>query len=168
MSKNLKYIILIIVFFALQTIWFNHVLFLNKYIPIIFIYPLLIMPVFKNETQQLLSAFFYGLALDIISNTGGVFAATAVFVTYTRKLFFLIGKSPAQDFDQIQIGKFSFPQKIIYYYTFILLSQILIYLLESFNLELLISKSGYIFINSLISLLFIIIIDYLFFNTENK
>ncbi len=168
MSNNIKYIILVIIFFILQAVWFNQVLLFGTYAPIIFLYPLLILPVYKNEIQSLFMAFLLGLGLDITNHTGGVFAATAVFVVYIRKFYFLIGKGPTQDLDQIRVSNLGIAQKVAYYFTFIFLSQLLIYGLESFNLKLLISKLGYIFINSVLSLFFFILIDYLFFNTQNK
>lgn len=168
MALNYRYIILIFIFFILQAVWFNQILLFGKYTPILFIYPLLILPLQKNETTSLFLAFFLGLSLDVISNTGGIFAATAVFITYSRKLYFLLQKNASQDFDQIQILNLNITSRIVYYFIFILIAQILIYFLESFNLNLLISKLDIILVNSIISLIFYIFIDILFINRSHR
>jgi rod shape-determining protein MreD len=95
MKSSGKYIILLILFILLQVIWFSHILLFGLYSPLIFIYPLLILPLEKNETFSLLTAFITGLIIDLINNTGGVFAATAVSIVYFRKIYFYLIKNPA-------------------------------------------------------------------------
>ncbi len=163
MSQNIKEILLIFLFFILQVIWFNHVQILHRYSPIIFIYPLLHLPIKQNENMHLMLAFLLGIAIDIVSNTGGVFAATAVLVTYTRKLYFMFSKNRAYNMEDIQIDKITGIQRYLYYFTFIFFSQLLIYFFESWNMSLLIQKITLILVNSLISLLFFILIDIIFY-----
>ena len=168
MHLTIKNILLLVLFFILQVVWFNHIQILHRYIPIIFIYPLLRLPLFKDEIYFLILAFFMGISLDIISNTGGIFAATAVLITYSRKVFFYLSKNQAQDIEKIEINKLDFTNRVTYYLIFILLSQIIIYLLDAFNFGLLFSKLGHIIINSLLSLIFYIFFDLLFFNHQEK
>ena len=168
MNINLKNILLLVLFFVLQIIWFNHMQLFGKYTPVIYIFPLLMMPIQKDETFYLMLAFVLGISIDLLTNTGGVFAATAVLVTYLRKIFFIIFKNQSQDLDNIKVTNLSLGQKIIYYFFFIFISQIFMYFLESFNLQLVLSKFSYILVNSLITLLFFLFIDLLFFNTQQK
>ncbi len=168
MINTSKYIIILLLFLILQVIWFNHMQLFGTYTPMVFIYPLLILPIQKNESSYLVLAFLFGISIDLISNTGGLFAATALFVVYTRKIYFLISKNKSQDFENISIQNLNLLQKSIYYFTFILISQILLYLLESFNISLVLSKIGFILVNSFISLFFFIFIDLLFFNPLKK
>jgi len=167
MSGNVKNIIAILVFFLLQVIWFNQVQIMHRYIPIIYIYPLLRFPVTKEHNiSYMIWAFLLGIAIDLTSNTGGVFAATAVFVVYMRKMFFLFSKSSIDNYEDIKIEKLSFSYRIVYYFIFIFLAQILIYFLESFNMSFLWNNISFIFINTLISLLFFIFIDLLFYHNR--
>ena len=168
MKNRVKYIIILSVFLVLQIIWFNHVRLFGYFTPIIFIYPLLILPLQKNESLNLVLAFLAGLILDLVSNTGGVFAATAVFITYVRKIYFMIFKNPAQNIDDIQINKIAITQKILYVSVFVLISQIMIYALDAFNAGLLISKWQNILFNTLISIFFIVFFDLIFFNPAKK
>ncbi len=168
MSLNIKNSILILIFFILQIIWFNHIMLFGKYIPIIYIYPILLLPIEKNDTINLLLAFIYGISIDLASYTGGVFAATAVLVVYLRKIYFLIIKNPSQDLEKIQVSKLSSGQKLIYYLIFILISQFFIYFIEAFGIELVWQKTSVILINSLITLIFFILIDVLFVNRHRQ
>jgi len=168
MKIKFKSILLLVLFFILQVVWFNHVQIWHTYTPIIFIYPLLRFSLQKDENYSLILAFLLGISLDIVSNTGGVFAATAVMVTYLRKIYFYIIKSQARDFDKIQIEQLAFSQRILFYGVFILISQFFIYLLEAFNFNLTFHKLGVILINSLLSLVFFIFFDLFFFNHQEK
>jgi len=164
MNLNIKHSILIFIFFVLQVIWFNHILLFGKYAPVIYIYPILLLPLDKNDSVNLLLAFIFGISLDLVNNTGGVFAATAVWVVYFRKIYFLMIKNPSQDLEKIQVEKLSIAEKLIYYFIFIFMAQIIIYFLDAFNLKLVGQKISLIAINSLISLFFFILIDSLFIN----
>ncbi len=168
MKNRIQYILTLIIFLILQIIWFNHIRIFGHYSPIVFVYPLLILPLQKNDSLNLLLAFTSGLLLDLVSNTGGVFAATAVFITYFRKIYFFISKNPAQNIDEIRINKLSLQQKILYFGIFSLMTQILIYSFDAFNIGLVLSKWAFILINSLITLFFIILFDVIFFNSVKK
>ena len=168
MRNRVKYIIILSVFLILQIIWFNHIRLFGIFTPIIFIYPLLILPLQKNESLNLFLAFLAGLILDLVSNTGGIFAATAVFITYIRKIYFMTFKNPAQNIDDIQINKIAITQKILYISVSALITQIMIYALDAFNAGLLISKWQNILFNTLISIFFIVFFDLVFFNPAKK
>ncbi len=168
MNPGRKYYLVLITFLVLQVVWFNHIRLFGYYSPVVFIYPFLILPLSKNESSNLLLAFASGLFIDIVSNTGGVYTATAVFVTYTRKIYFITLKNPTQKIEEINIDKISPGQKIIYFFIFILLSNIIIYFLDSFSFGLVISKWKDIIINSLISILFIVFTDLIFFNPAKR
>ncbi len=166
MRLNLKDIFLLFIFFLLQVIWFNHVQILHVFTPIVFIYPLLRLPLQKNEIFNLMWAFVYGVTLDIVNNTGGVFAATAVMVTYLRKMYFLFLKNRSFDLENFKIERFTGLQRYVYYFSFIFFSQILIYLLDSWHFSLLWHKIGLILVNTILSLVFFILFDIIFYRTS--
>ena len=166
MSFSIKHIISILIFLVLQIIWFNHILLFGKYAPIIYIFPLLLLPIQKNESFSIFLAFLMGLFIDISLNTGGVFAATALFVVYFRKVYFLFVKNQSQDIENINPSRLSFAIKFFYYATFIFISQFLIYFLESFNLTLVFHKLPVLLVNSLITLFIFFFIDIVFINSK--
>ncbi len=168
MNLRDKYYLILLIFLILQIIWFNHIRLFSDFMPMVFIYPLLILPLSKNETTNLLIAFASGLFLDIVSNTGGVFAATAVLITYLRKVYFIMLKNPTQKINEINMKNITFGQKTIYFALFVLLAHITIYFLDSFNAGLVFSKWKNILVNTLISTVFIIFIDIIFFNPAKR
>ena len=168
MQINLKNIIIIIFFLLLQVIWFNHILVFGNYSPIIFIFPILLFPIHKQESLSIIISFLMGLSIDIFVNTGGVFAATALIVVFFRKLFFLFTKSQSQDIKNLSPELLNLPIKTVYYFSFILMSQFLIFSLESFNLSFVLRKIPIILGNTALRLVFFLFIDLIFLrnNTE--
>ena len=164
MNIKSKNIILVVIFLLLQIIWFNHVALFGRFAPLIYLYPLLILPVEKDESFRLIIAFIIGWSIDLFANTGGVFAATTLLVVFLKKMYFMLNKSPSQDIEDMRISKLNFMQKMVYFFIFIFLSQVFLYLFDSFSIELVISKIGYILMNSLVTLFFFIFIDSLFFS----
>lgn len=168
MNFRNKYLFILAIFLILQIVWFNHIRLFGFLTPIVFIYPFLILPLSKNESFSLIIAFVSGILLDIVSNTGGIFAATAVFITYLRKLYFIMIKNPVQKLDEISINQVDYLQKILYFTVFVLLAHILIYFLDAFNAGLVIAKWQNILLNTVVSLFFIIFIDLIFFNPAKQ
>jgi hypothetical protein len=168
MKDELKNIILLVLFILLQVIWFNHILLFGRYTPVIFIYPVLLLPLDKNETFYLFFAFVLGITIDLLSNTGGVFAATAVAIAYFRKIYFIIIKNPSQNLESMQINKLGNLQRSLYYFIFIFISQLLMYLLESFNFSLMINKLGLIAVNTIITLFIFLILDLFVINNSGQ
>lgn len=166
MSLNAKHIITILIFLLLQIVWFNHMLLFGKFLPLIYIYPILLLPIQKHEAFSILIAFFMGLFIDISLNTGGVFAATALFVVYFRKIYFLFIKNQSQDIENISPSELTFIVKFFYYLVFIVFSQIIIYFLESFNIGLVFEKAPILLGNTLITLFIFLFIDIVFLNSK--
>ncbi len=166
MKINLKFILILIIFIALQIVWLNHIQLPGRFIPVIYTFPLLILPLNKNENVQLLLAFLVGLSLDIFSNTLGVFTVTTVFITYFRKVFFLYFKNKNKSLEDITPHKIDFGLKMLYYGIFSFITIFMIYFLESFQISFIYHHFIHIFINVIISILIILFIDYLFLSTE--
>jgi rod shape-determining protein MreD len=168
MKLSIKNIVFVLFFLLLQIIWFNHILLFGKFSPSIFILPLLLLPIQKNETASILIAFIIGLFIDISLNTGGVFAATSLIVVYFRKIYFLFIKNQSQDIENIDPSKLSISIKFFYYLVFIFISQMLIYSLESFNISLIVNKMPIIIGNTLTTLFFFLFIDIVFINSKEE
>jgi len=167
MNFNFRYILLLSIFLLLQIIWFNHIKLFGFITPVIFLYPFLIISPWNNENLQLLLAFFSGLFLDFIIQTGGIFTAVTVFIVYTKKIFFWYldkpGKKPIEN-----ILKMEFLIKITYYALYIFIGILLISFLQSFQISFVISRIPYILLNTIFSLFFIVFIEYLFLIRTDK
>jgi len=164
-----KYTVLFIVFYLLQIIWFNHLLFFNRFSPLVFIYPFLLLPIGKNEILNMLLAFIYGLLLDVASNTGGIFSATSVLIVYLRKVFIILitNKTPS-DLNFFRIEQLSIIQKLVYFFVLIFLTHLFLYSFEAFNFKLVGYKITLILINTFVTFFIFILIDLLFFSSRKK
>ena len=168
MKLSIKNILFVFFFLLLQVIWFNHILLFGKFSPLVYILPLLLLPIQKNETTSILIAFFVGLFMDISLGTGGVFVATSLIVVYFRKIYFIFIKNQSQDLENIEPSKLTISIKFFYYLVFIFISQMLIYSLESFNISLIVNKMPIIIGNTITTLFFFLFIDIVFINSKEK
>ncbi len=166
MKINLRFISLLLIFIFIQLLWYNHLKLYGRFVPLIYIYPFLILS-FKQNNLQLILAFFTGLILDIFLQTGGVFTAVTIFIIYFRRLFLNPFLNMRRKDDVINPLQLSFNRKIFYYGMTIFISIILINFLESLSLVYVIYKLPLFIINTLFSLLIVIFIDYLFINKIN-
>ena len=72
---------LFVVLVLLQVLIFNNVAYWGYVNPMIYIVYLLAAPYRENRVPYLLTAFLLGLCIDMFSNTGGLHAASSVFIS---------------------------------------------------------------------------------------
>jgi len=166
MKIDLKFIVLLFLFLFLQLLWFNQFKLFGRFIPIIYIYPFLILS-FSQNNLQLILAFISGLILDIFLHTGGVFAAVTVFIIYFRKLLITPFLTIRRSDDDINPTQLSFNSKLFYFGITIFLTIVFFNLLESLSFTYVIYKIPLFIINTFLSLLIVIFIDYLFISRTN-
>ena len=99
----------------------------------IYIVYLLAAPYRENRVPYLLTAFLLGLCIDMFSNTGGLHAASSVFIAYWRSpiLHLVFGKN----FEYQELDLLAYPFTKVFSYTtlMVVLHHILFYFLEIFN-----------------------------------
>ena len=125
---------------------------------------IIIIPARMNRNLVMFLAFLSGLIIDGFYNTGGIHAASSVFVAFLRPKFLTILESRF-DNETIEMptAKYVGVKFFIYYAgTIVLIHNILIYSLELFHLKSFIYNFWLVIANSAISLLLILLIDYLF------
>jgi hypothetical protein len=136
-------------------------------VPIIYLYPFLILSLSQNNLQLIL-AFIAGLLLDIFLQTGGVFATVTVFIVYIKRILITPLLNNRKNDENIKPLEFSFNQKIYYYGIAVLFTIILINLLESMSISYVFYKMPLFIINTILSLILIIFIDYLFIHNTDE
>lgn len=84
----------------LQVLVLNNVNFFGYLNPMIYILWFILFPIKKNKNPFLITSFLLGLTIDFFSNSGGIHAASAVFIAFVRLpiLNSVLGKS---DFDYV-------------------------------------------------------------------
>ena len=136
-----------------QTMFLNHVNFLNFLNPYLYIFLIIYFPLKTNRSIFILTAFFIGLAIDFFSDTHGIHAAACLCIAYYRtyylKIFFGIAYQ-----HQVLI-------------TMIFTHHLILFSLEVFSithLEIIIKKT----ISSLIFSFILVIIFFEFFIKKSK
>ena len=70
-----------------QTMFLNHVNFLNFLNPYLYIFLIIYFPLKTNRSIFILTAFFIGLAIDFFSDTHGIHAAACLCIAYYRTYY---------------------------------------------------------------------------------
>ncbi|MFC0603969.1 rod shape-determining protein MreD [Winogradskyella pulchriflava] len=129
-SNSIRFIVLLLV----QVVICNNINFLgyiNPYIYIIFIF---LFPIRENRLILLLTSFLLGMLVDMFSDSGGVHAAAAVCLAYTRPIllktsFGMLYEHQSIKFSTTEIGS------IITYITFgTIIHHFVLFSLEIFNI----------------------------------
>lgn len=156
----LRFVVLLIV----QVMVFDN-LRLGSYVhPCIYVLFVLLLPFDTPKWRLLIDAFLIGIAVDIFNGTPGLNAAATVLMAFVRP--FIIGitsrKSDIEDKDAPTITEMGLQWFAVYALLLILLHNLVLFWLEAFSIRLLGLVLAETVLSSLVSLLLIIIIIYIF------
>ena len=129
-----KYGPLIIILPILQVTLFNNINlfgYINPYVYIIFIF---IFPISKNKTTLLISSFILGMAIDFLTNDGGIHTFSLVFIAFFRlallKMFTGRGDT---DIEELYIKDISYTILIVWIILLTFTHHFLVFLLAQFS-----------------------------------
>ena len=156
----LRFVVLLIV----QVMVFDN-LRLGSYVhPCIYVLFVLLLPFDTPKWRLLIDAFLIGIAVDIFNGTPGLNAAATVLMAFVRP--FIIGitsrKSDIEDKDAPTITEMGLQWFAVYALMLILLHNLVLFWLEAFSIRLFGLVLAETVLSSLVSLLLIIIIIYIF------
>lgn len=118
----------------LQVLIANHMRIFGYINPQICLLFVLWYPLKKDVSGLLLSAFLFGILLDVFSNSGGVNTAALLFICYVRlPIIKFIFNDKDIDLKLFKYSNYATLPKILLILTFALIHQFIIYLLEYFN-----------------------------------
>lgn len=156
----LRFLVLV----AVQVLLIDHIN-LSGYInPPVYVLFILLLPFQIPGWFLLISAFLLGLSVDIFSNSTGLHAASTVFMAFMRPSIIRWVGAPAEYEEHLKpgISDMGFRWFAVYSLFLIIIHQFALSILESFFL----SEIGLIIVrmilSSLVALVFILIINYLF------
>jgi hypothetical protein len=165
MNKSYPYIIgRFIVLVATQVLLVDHIDMGGYIHPPIYILFILLLPFDVPKWLLLISAFFLGLSVDSFSNSSGLNAAASVFIAFARPFVIKTVGAPAEYEGHLNPGIPDMGVRwfIAYSLVLIVLHQLSISILESFNL----AEFGLIMLkvvlSSMVSLILVLLIEYLF------
>ena len=150
----------------LQVMVFDHLHFYGS-IVLVYLLPLMKMPVQIGRSFQIFLGFLCGLIVDIFSNSIGMHALTCTFTMWMRlPLLHMFIVS-----DEIKKGipglkKLGLPIFVKYSATVIAIHTILLYLIESFSMLNLLPMLLRILVTFLLTLLFIVAYEFALYNKK--
>ena len=162
----LKHIIRFIVLITIQILVMNNVLFMGYINPFIYILFLLLLPFDTSRWLILILAFCLGMSVDAFQNTMGLHTFSCVLIAYCRQpiLNFLLPqlKNKKQNNLEFSLQNSVYKEALIYTGSLVFIHHFSLFILESFQLELirvLLRTLG----SSIVSIILLIIIQYLLY-----
>jgi len=130
-SNIVRFILLLLV----QVILCNHINlfgYINPYIYIVFIF---LFPIKENRLVLLLLSFMLGMLVDMFSDSGGVHAAAAVFLAYSRPILLKTSFGMLYEHQSIKFSNTEIGNLITYVALGTVLHHLILFSLEIFNIS---------------------------------
>ncbi len=162
-----------LIFFLLvvsQVLVFNNIYvgnFLNVFPYVLFIF---ILPSNANRALQLVLAFLIGITIDLFSDSGGIHAAACVPVAYIRSFILRTTASGESTNDTFvpDVYYFGLRRYLTYAGILMVLHHSILFFLEAFELGHFFSTILKIAGSTLMTLTFIVLIQYIFIKNKEK
>ena len=164
-----RYVILFFVLVTAQVFVFDKIQ-LNGYInPYIYVLFILMLPFDISGMMLLLSSFFLGLTIDLFGHTPGMHAAACTFMAFCRPgIIRLVGRrEDVQPGDYPSIRETGIPWFVAYSGILVFLHHLLLFNIEVFRAGEFPTVLLKVLINSLLSAVLIIIIQFLFYSRKS-
>ncbi|MCF7567576.1 rod shape-determining protein MreD [Sabulilitoribacter arenilitoris] len=148
--NSIRFLVLILtqVLICSQIIFFGYI---NPYIYILFI---ILYPVKNNRSLFIFLSFLLGLIVDLFLDSGGIHAASSVFIAYARPIVLKFSFGMIYQHQSIKFDSVDFGAKLSYITIMVAVHHIILFSLEIFS----ISKIILILQKSLFSSIFTIIL----------
>ncbi|MDO5607234.1 MAG: rod shape-determining protein MreD [Capnocytophaga sp.] len=155
-------IISFIVLVLAQVLVFNHINFLGYVNPMIYLLFIIEAPFHQNKIPTLLSAFAIGLAVDLLSDTGGIHAASSVFAAYVRPLALNVAFGKNFETQTLHLSQYPIGKVFTYVAILVVLHHTLFYFLEIFNFNHFFNTFAKIGITSVFTILLCMVLIFVF------
>ncbi len=166
----LKIVFRFIILIAVQVLILNHVEISGYINPFLYVLFILMIPVRIPRTFLLIIAFATGLCVDLFTNTAGMHAAACVLMAYLRPGWLkIIAPRDGYDAEAVpSVKRFGFQWFIIYSSVMVLIHHVFLFYIEVFRFREFFSTFIRALLSSLVTLLLIIIVQYLFTKQEDR
>ncbi|MDP4291769.1 MAG: rod shape-determining protein MreD [Bacteroidota bacterium] len=161
---SLRFFVLILI----QVLLLNNIHFLGYINPYIYILFILLLPFETPRWVLLLSAFALGFSIDLFSNSLGIHAAATVFAAYFRPgvMRLITSRKEYEPGVEPSISDLGFQWFFMYAIVLTSLHHFMLFLLDVFRFSNFFSTLGHSILNTLFTVLFIILIQYVFYRKK--
>lgn len=166
----LKIVFRFIILIAVQVLILNHIEISGYINPFLYVLFILMLPIRIPRIFLLIIAFATGLCVDLFTNTAGMHAAACVLMAYLRPGWLkIIAPRDGYDAEAVpSVKRFGFQWFIIYSSVMVLIHHVFLFYIEVFRFSEFFSTLIRALLSSLITLLLIIITQYLFTKQEER
>ena len=159
MNNTISNILFAIFLIFFQSMFLNHINFLNFINPYLYIFLIIYFPLKKNRSIFILMAFITGIIIDFFSDTHGMHSAACLSIAYFRTYFLKIFFGMAYQHQVVKFKHIEFKQNFFYLMTMIFTHHVILFSLEVFSF----SHIDIIFKKTISSLIFSFILVIIFF-----
>lgn len=156
--NSIRFILLILA----QVAIFNKINLFGFINPLPYILFIILYPVNANKYAFLVASFFLGLLLDMFCNSGGVHTFACLMLAFTRPSFFKFSFGLSYEYQTIKINDRLSPERFSFILISILYHHFILFSLELFKFNLIGSILLRTVLSTIFTLLFSILIIYLF------
>ena len=166
----LKIVFRFIILIAVQVLVLNHVEISGYINPFLYVLFILMLPVRTPRIVLLIIAFATGITVDLFTNTTGMHAAACVLVAYFRPGWLkIIAPRDGYDPEAVpSVKQFGFQWFIIYSTVMVIVHHVVLFYIEVFRFSEFFSTFLRAIISAAVTLLLIIITQYLFTKSEER
>jgi len=167
---NIRYTLIFLFSLFVQVLLFDNVYIIGNISIYLYIYIILILPIEMNKFTLLLLSFILGLSIDLFNSTPGLNAAATVCLAYFRPMVLKL-YIPSNGYEANKnpgIKNYGFYWFLRYAISLILIHHSTLILLEYFSFSHFFHTVLKILIASVLTLLFIILIDFNFIRNRKK
>lgn len=166
----LKIIFRFIVLIAVQVLVLNHVEISGYINPFLYVLFIIMLPVRIPRLLLLIIAFATGLCVDLFTNTAGMHAAACVIMAFLRPGWLkIIAPRDGYDVEAVpSVKRFGFQWFIIYSSVMVLVHHVALFYIEVFRFSEFFTTLIRALLSTAVTLLLIIITQYLFTKSEER
>lgn len=156
--NSIRFVALVLV----QVLIFNHVNFYGYINPYIYILFVAFFPVKNNRVNLILFSFLLGLTIDLFQDSGGIHAASTVFIAYARPTILKFSFGSVYEHHTVKFNTIELGSILTYISALTVLHHIILFSLEIFSISKIILVLQKTLFSSIFTILLSIIITIIF------
>ena len=131
----IKLIFRFVILVLIQVLVLDHVLFLGYINPYLYLFFIIYLPINTKRVNTLIIGFLLGLCIDIFNDTGGVHAASTLFIAYVRPIILRLSFGLSYDYNTLKLKRADFKNQFIYVLLMVFIHHLLMFSLEYFSIN---------------------------------
>lgn len=130
-SNIIRFLVLVLI----QVLICNHINFLGYINPYIYILFIILFPVKNNRLLFIFLSFLLGLSVDLFLDSGGVHAASCVFIAYARPILLKFSFGMQYEHQTMKFNAVEFGSKLTYISLITVIHHLILFYLEIFSIS---------------------------------